>query len=736
MPPFKNRGLFKDTNADHVYVNKRNKLSNWEEGYDNYSSMFNRVRYNSGLRRNIQKGLELVSAIRPVIRLPKNVSIIIDPKENSAAAIGNKVMRLSYEVYADVELGTVTVNEADDIFIGEFVHEAAHFLYTDFDVYFGMANNQALTTMPNYKLLKSIQNIIEDEVIERKIGTDFPGYVLYIGKLKRHVYSTKYKEVYEKFLKSGQKQTKVSRYLNVLLDLVRFPENITKEVDDEFYEYLDTLTQILSPFPTDTMGVVEVSKRVYEYIMSLVKEEIEQQQKEQQQQQQKGDKGSGSNTFSLEFDNGDDDEGEGSNSGDEKGNSSDEEDDEGSDNTHTHIKIKAGDGKEENKKSESEKKETLGEFLARAANEAPEIFGDAAQEQSLQSTPTAVLTQEFMETLEAAANNVLSAFGNIDEKNLTKNQSREEVSEMVKMAINSSIDFSSDVNNVTFSVKKFNHYADKSSAMRRYKDAAAVTRNGASVIRESLKFLHKDLKLTIPNMRSGYLNENQIVEAKIGIDTIYKRYGFEKSKKVSIVLLVDESGSMMANDILTKTGNKISRSQCAREVAIMIEQAIKSISVVENYFVYGFTSTTESDEYDNTDVFIYREKGFQAPIEQLGLISSIDCNKDGAAIEAVAKRVRKFTSQPCIYFILSDGKPNGYYYSGDEAERHVLQTVKKVEKMGFLPINIAITSQAADNKKMYPICLDFSNANDIPNKVVKVLQQKLSTLTKGSLQIQ
>ena len=62
-------------------------------------------------------------------------------------------------------------------------------------------------------------------------------------------------------------------------------------------------------------------------------------------------------------------------------------------------------------------------------------------------------------------------------------------------------------------------------------------------------------------------------------------------------------------------------------------------------------------------------------------------NRDGVAIWEVAKRVRKFTQNPCIMLVLSDGQPAAFDYHGGYARRDVKKKVEEIEKMGY-PIDM------------------------------------------------
>lgn len=208
-------------------------------------------------------------------------------------------------------------------------------------------------------------------------------------------------------------------------------------------------------------------------------------------------------------------------------------------------------------------------------------------------------------------------------------------------------------------------YMESLSRVRRYIPSIAKIMKGHC---KSYKLIHR-------SMRSGVLDTNKLAEAIQGVPTVYVREGEVKTDKASVCVVIDESGSMHGT-----------RIQAARDTAVLINEAIGNIPQVE-LFIYGHSG--DMKRYHSTEMYVYREKDYK-PKFSLGSCEARSENRDGVAIEEIARRVRKQTKNPVLMFILSDGAPAAGGYYGSAAMDHVKHCVEKVEHMGFNVIQVCI----------------------------------------------
>ena len=196
-------------------------------------------------------------------------------------------------------------------------------------------------------------------------------------------------------------------------------------------------------------------------------------------------------------------------------------------------------------------------------------------------------------------------------------------------------------------------------------------------IRRTLVSQAKDYDYTIHGCRSGLLDTTKLAEAYQGVPQVYQRLGHVSTSKMAVCVLVDESGSM----------HHAGKELVAKEAAILLNEALSSVPGVE-LFIYGhsadYTDDCETGHHiRNTglvDITIYKEPGMQKS-DCIGMdkISAKYENRDGDAILSVAKRIRKYTKEYCVMFVISDGSPCAIDYSGYSAVGDTAKKIKKAE---------------------------------------------------------
>lgn len=230
----------------------------------------------------------------------------------------------------------------------------------------------------------------------------------------------------------------------------------------------------------------------------------------------------------------------------------------------------------------------------------------------------------------------------------------------------------------------------------------------------------KNYDFNIQGCRSGILDTTKLAEAYQGVPQVYLRQGHVRTNKSTICVLIDESGSM---------GGK--KEILARQAAILLNETFgKSLGV--NLYIYGHTADIGSIGYINLSV--YREGSHYNPKFSLSKSCAKSQNRDGDAILEVAKRVRKFTKENCIMFVISDGSPCANGYEGIPAIKDTAAKVKEAEKLGFGIIQISIDA-VYGVKDMFDTYIDIGyNLEEMPkllNEIVKtkVIKTKHTTVS-------
>lgn len=219
----------------------------------------------------------------------------------------------------------------------------------------------------------------------------------------------------------------------------------------------------------------------------------------------------------------------------------------------------------------------------------------------------------------------------------------------------------------------------------------------------------KNYDFNIQGCRSGILDTTKLAEAYQGVPQVYLRQGHVRTNKSTICVLIDESGSM---------GGK--KEILARQAAILLNETFgKSLGV--DLYIYGHTADIGSIGYINLSV--YREGSHYNPKFSLSKSCAKSQNRDGDAILEVAKRVRKFTKENCIMFVISDGSPCANGYGGIPAIKDTAAKVKEAEKLGFGIIQISIDA-VYRVEDMFDTYIDIGyNLEEMPkllNEIVKI----------------
>lgn len=230
----------------------------------------------------------------------------------------------------------------------------------------------------------------------------------------------------------------------------------------------------------------------------------------------------------------------------------------------------------------------------------------------------------------------------------------------------------------------------------------------------------KNYDFNIQGCRFGILDTTKLAEAYQGVPQVYLRQGHVRTNKSTICVLIDESGSM---------GGK--KEILARQAAILLNETFgKSLGV--DLYIYGHTADIGSIGYINLSV--YREGSHYNPKFSLSKSCAKSQNRDGDAILEVAKRVRKFTKENCIMFVISDGSPCANGYGGIPAIKDTATKVKEAEKLGFGIIQISIDA-VYRVEDMFDTYIDIGyNLEEMPkllNEIVKtkVIKTKQTTVS-------
>lgn len=264
-------------------------------------------------------------------------------------------------------------------------------------------------------------------------------------------------------------------------------------------------------------------------------------------------------------------------------------------------------------------------------------------------------------------------------------------------------------------------YAVKSAlrfdTRNRYNDSLSRIRHLIPATRRALICNAADRIQPLNGLRYGKLDASKLAEGFQGCDTIYSSRRVDRSEKLAVCVLVDESGSMYGDTIAM-----------ARDAAVLLNEALTGIPGIE-YFLYGHTADTNGD--GSVDITVYKEGKSNRFLA--GNIEARANNADGYAILNVAERVRKRTDSRCLMIVLSDGEPACHAYKTYATGiRHTREAVSTVTSKGFIPIQVSILTDN-DPSTMFDNYIKVDDLSSLPQTLAAIVKKTVTSSKRNAL---
>ena len=214
----------------------------------------------------IRNSYRLAEDMIKVMDTPFKVRVRISP---DSSRTDGKTVWVATEVFDDTDL---PIGNRIDTFLGLTIHEGCHLLYTDFSAYKGLTN----------RIVKFLENLLEDERIERVLGQQKPGLANFL-KASKYYYFDRY---VQKVAQNPERQATdtFSRLMNCIISLVRYPKTVNEADLAEFADTLMKVRPLLTPYPGSTLQCIEVAEKIYE----IIKDHLTEEEKDRQKQPQPG----------------------------------------------------------------------------------------------------------------------------------------------------------------------------------------------------------------------------------------------------------------------------------------------------------------------------------------------------------------------------------------------------------------------------------------------------------------
>lgn len=233
------------------------------------------------------------------------------------------------------------------------------------------------------------------------------------------------------------------------------------------------------------------------------------------------------------------------------------------------------------------------------------------------------------------------------------------------------------------------------------------------------KRLQRSVRSVLTDKREGGKQTGLLVGKRLNQHAFHRTDGriFLNSRlptepiNLSVGLLVDESGSMSANDRITR----------ARATSIVIQDFCESLGIP--LLIMGHTA-----DCSMVDLFSYCDFDSVDRMDRYRLMdmSARCCNRDGAALRFVADKLYRHESEVKLLIIICDGQPNDDGYSGTAAEAD-LRGIKLEYARKGVHIHAAAIGDDRDNiERIYGNgFLDITDLNQLPIILTDLIKRNL-----------
>lgn len=503
------------------------------------------------------------------------------------------------------------------------------------------------------RLVITLANIIEDERIERVCGERIPGLANFFKAMKYYYYG-RYSGELDR-TEGVDRDAVFVKLLDTVLSLIRYPAAIAAGDMEKFADILLEIREVLTPYPESTSDANAAAVEIAGLIRDFMEKHADSgDRKAQSQQYGYSEQESGSSadaedkcesTVEQPGRNGTADEGENRDPGEQTADGED-----------------VSDSAEDDRDCRHEDIDGLMERIAPALEQI--ASGPVTYEVPLRRQSETVKSDCGMAALVCAG---IAERGAVGRSFILKGDPDKNV----------------------------------------YMDSLCRVRPYIPAISKALKCAASEYKITYRGMRSGILDTGKIAEAFQGVQTVYTRSGEIKAGRLSVCILIDESGSM-------EYGGEIP----ARDTAVLLNEALDRIPNVDLY-IYGHSTWRHG-----TELYVYREGRSYMPYA-LGGTSSRYGNVDSVAITEACARVRRHTDSSTVMFVISDGAPN-------EGTEPVRMAVRQAERDGFTVVGISI-SPSYDPAEMYSRNVLLTDMSTLALDLGKIVRKEILARTSRTV---
>ena len=652
------------------FTDKGSKYSSfWRSSFDT-SSIFDD--FDSSEDKPKKKGKDVIAlaahrrAIANFVRICTSKDIPVKFSSNGDSYTdGNKV----------VLSGSVNDKNFDST-VGLALHEASHIVKTDFDVLKTFLNQLRYDNVPNEQVMniKSIANYVEDRRIDFYMYNSAPGYMGYYDAMYDKYFHSNH---IDKALKNDTwNEQSYEHYMNHMINFTNINRNLNCLPGlREIYKMIDmrNISRL-----SNTEEVLELSKKIHEFIMNLLPT-----QDASQDGESKDSEGQEGN---------DDSQG---GSGDGDGTEVDSGDKE---------MTPSDDAKESNELSDRQKS-----MLDNAVKKQKDFINDGPRKTKLNKKDA-----KAVNAMDKSEAKIHEAGKDFEDTSYYRKTGITRVIEMDFTKASVEAGLVPCANNSTWSFERRQAVINKGLQM-------------GTILGRKLKIRNEDTSLKSTRRDTGRIDRRLIAELGFGNDRVFSNTFKTSFADAFIHISIDVSGSM--------SGDKFDQAMTS---AVAMAKACSMIEGIDVKIT--LRTTTDEHRYGQYLPFILnaydsRKDSIQKIKSMFYMLSSAGTTPEGLCFEAVMKSIISDSRGKDSYFVnYSDGMPmfgNGeieYYNNG--ALTHTKSQVDTMRKNGIKVLSYFIAGSYSDKresedfKKMYGSDAQYINVENV-SAIARTINKKM-----------
>ena len=226
------------------------------------------------------------------------------------------------------------------------------------------------------------------------------------------------------------------------------------------------------------------------------------------------------------------------------------------------------------------------------------------------------------------------------------------------------------------------NYWDGDTVMRMdYEEEVQKGIKLGTMLGKKLQVRGEDRTTVFNRQKVGRIDKRMISSLGFGNENVFQFTEIDSYKKANLHISIDASSSMNGEKWKNTMINVVAMCKAVDMIPnLQVQVTFRCTQGEKPYIVMAYDSITEK---------------FSKVKQMFGGLRANGTTPEGLCFEAIMKSFIPVNNDMDSYFLnLSDGQPyfggRGFYYSGDDAERHTGKMVKMIESMGIKTLSYFI----------------------------------------------